>query len=873
MDSIFRRPSTAARRWLAGPAGADADGVLTDEYQLTNVNAVGAKLPPVTDEPQLDDLCNVDLSYNPAGESVPELGPTDHLDLAGLPARAELGPGGTDPGPADPYLGPVGPDLIDVPLSGPNFDPAGESAPNSVPLIISTSLAYLRGLNSAPAALTPALLILTSVPLVLTSAPLVLTPAPLVLTSVPLVLTSAPAALTPAPLVLNSTPLVLTPAPAALTPAPLVLNSTPLVLVLNSTPADPGPAGPYPYLGAAGPELDPAGPDPGPAGTYLDPAGPDLGAAVGPVPDVGADGDRGEYDRGTTSYRTSREEGTSCEPSTPGQSKKRARTQDSQILAFKQKHSVRPIPTACLNRKCRFECTSHISQAQRENINTTVNSLPRDARLQWYATHVTDETPTLTDSPPLTDVASARRRLIVYRLPLENGRNQRVCKEFCLTTMGFSEASDGVVLTAVGKLSPKRDERGRASPAGVKLLATELKQHIERYHPLTPHYRYLHAPNRRYLPIDLSVPTMYRHLVEEKGRICSMERFRQAVREANIGFTRLAGEECEICKAFHLHLSSCTDHETCQVCQDHASHLDRAERARAEYARDRSRPRTADEMVVSADMMRIAVLPILPHKTCVFTSRLIAYNETFVSLGGGKGQGVCIVWHEGVAGRDAPDVASTFMKFAELHRHAASLTFWVDNCSAQNKNWTFLTALQNMVNRTDVALNTVTVKYLEKGHTSMSADAIHQVVNKFLSKAVVEDFSDFVKICERSGRVVEMSPGDFRDLVNGVSTAKLTRLAGGDMRPMLRDIKVVQARRGDDRLFLKTRHGSPSWAAYDLFKTTYDPTTQPNRRAVARGVNKDKLDRILKVLAPLMTPYKREFWESLQGNKVRDLAG
>ena len=118
-----------------------------------------------------------------------------------------------------------------------------------------------------------------------------------------------------------------------------------------------------------------------------------------------------------------------------------------------------------------------------------------------------------------------------------------------------------------------------------------------------------------------------------------------------------------------------------------------------------------------------------------------------------------------------------------------------------------------------------------------------------------------------------MSLGDFRDLVNGVSTAKLTRLAGGDMRPMLRDIKVVQARRGDDRLFLKTRHGSPSWAAYDLFKTTYDPTTQPNRRAVARGVNKDKLDRILKVLAPLMTTYKREFWESLQGKRVRDLAG
>ena len=639
------------------------------------------------------------------------------------------------------------------------------------------------------------------------------------------------------------------------------------------TGPDPGPAGltgpdPGP-AGLTGPDPSPvdlAEPDPaGLTGPDLGPAGVDSDSAVGPFPDLGAAGDGG----GSPSTGCG---GDTSEPA-PEQCKKRARTHAAQILAFKQKHNVRPAPLACCKGTCRLECVSHVSNTRREHINKTVNSLSRDARLQWYATHATDETPTVTDSPPLTNGASARRRFIVYRLPLESGKQQRVCKEFFLTTLGYSEGNDGPVLAAVGMLSPKRDGRGRASPHGVKLLAAELKEHIERYRPLTPHYRYLHAPNRRYLPIDLSASTMYRHLVEEKGRVCSLERFRQAVREANIGFTRLAGEECEICKAFHLHVSTCTEHDTCQVCRDHASHLDRAERARAEYARDRERPRDEDELVVSADMMRIAVLPIMPHKTCVFTSRLIAYNETFVPLGGGKGKGVCVVWHEGVAGRDAPDVASTFMKFAELHRDATSITFWVDNCSAQNKNWTFLSALQHMVNRTDMALNKVTVKYLEKGHTSMSADSVHQVVNKFLSKALVEDFADYIKVCERGGSVVIMSPNDFREVSNGVSTAKLTRLAGGDLRPMLRKIKVAQVRRGDGRLFLKTSHGSPTWAAYDIFKTTFDPMTQPDRRMVARGVNKDKLQKIISVLTPLMMPYKRQFWEGLQGKKVRDLAG
>lgn len=53
-----------------------------------------------------------------------------------------------------------------------------------------------------------------------------------------------------------------------------------------------------------------------------------------------------------------------------------------------------------------------------------------------------------------------------------------------------------------------------------------------------------------------------------------------------------------------------------------------------------------------------------------------------------------------------------------------------------------------MVNRDDLALETVTVKYLEKGHTSMSADAIHQVVNKFLLKSSVQNFDDYAKVCE-----------------------------------------------------------------------------------------------------------------------------
>ncbi|KAF0313435.1 40S ribosomal protein S3 [Amphibalanus amphitrite] len=168
--------------------------------------------------------------------------------------------------------------------------------------------------------------------------------------------------------------------------------------------------------------------------------------------------------------------------------------------------------------------------------------------MQWYATHVRDITPIVTDSPPLTNTASAKRRIIAYRLPVAGEQvDRRVCKEFCLTTLGFAANNDGPIISAVGRLIPKQDGRGRAANPVAARLEDELQRHIERYRPMAPHYRYLHAPRRRYLAPDLNAAVMYQQLVEEKGKICSYERFRKALRSANVSFARLGQEECEIC--------------------------------------------------------------------------------------------------------------------------------------------------------------------------------------------------------------------------------------------------------------------------------------------------------------------------------------
>ena len=67
---------------------------------------------------------------------------------------------------------------------------------------------------------------------------------------------------------------------------------------------------------------------------------------------------------------------------------------------------------------------------------------------------------------------------------------------------------------------------------------------------------------------------------------------------------------------------------------------------------------------------------------------------TFAPLGGKKGgKPVGIIWHEALCGRKDEDVTSTYVKFIKEKRDCVKFTFWADNCSTQNKNWTLFTTL------------------------------------------------------------------------------------------------------------------------------------------------------------------------------------
>lgn len=103
-----------------------------------------------------------------------------------------------------------------------------------------------------------------------------------------------------------------------------------------------------------------------------------------------------------------------------------------------------------------------------------------------------------------------------WHLPVD-GKDVNVCEFFFLATLGFTPENDKPVLTAIGSgLTDPPDKRGKATPAN-KLDREIIVRRIMPYKPVTPHYQYLHAPNRRYLPAELNKPIMFRHFQEDHG--------------------------------------------------------------------------------------------------------------------------------------------------------------------------------------------------------------------------------------------------------------------------------------------------------------------------------------------------------------------
>lgn len=162
-------------------------------------------------------------------------------------------------------------------------------------------------------------------------------------------------------------------------------------------------------------------------------------------------------------------------------------------------------------------------------------------------------------------------------------------------------------------------------------------------------------------------------------------------------------------------------------------------------------------------------------KNSYFVNRLVVFHETFANLRA-KGENKCILWHEAVMGRNAPDVMSAYYNvLIRLEDNIKHILFWADNCTAQNKNWTLFTAFAIFVNE-NWGPETITFRYFEPGHSTMKADSIHGHISKKWNKTEeILDFEDLEKLIKESNKfnkLVTLHADDFKKFENGCMQRK-----------------------------------------------------------------------------------------------------
>ncbi|XP_031356311.1 uncharacterized protein LOC116180454 isoform X2 [Photinus pyralis] len=483
-----------------------------------------------------------------------------------------------------------------------------------------------------------------------------------------------------------------------------------------------------------------------------------------------------------------------------------------------------------------------------------------------------------TVQPALGQPSYRRQNSLSYYLKDEDGNIIEVCKENFTSTLGYCTNNDRVIRTVLkaenNALMPLDDRRGSHTPAN-KLDKSIVIDHINSFAPSIAHYRREHAPLRLYLPTDLNANIMYKHFQNIYGETwCSYDYYRTTLRDLNISFVKLGHEDCFVCEKSDLHFKS-TDHkknslnEICVDCKQYERHILKAQQAREQYKADGAAANANGKPVFSGDLQKVIMLPRFESlKDVIFAQRLVAFHETFAPVGTkSKRKPLAILWHEAITGRSRVDIISTFYRFFLHNRDEPDIVLWLDNCSAQNKNWALYSMFAYVVNCKELSLDKLQVKYFEPGHTFMSADAFHHQVEKSLKeKHKVLDFNDFIECVKKSNSgkvdVAEMKLHDFLNWKDLASQYKITRATP---RPYLKDIVYIEFNRGSLNMKYKQNFADELLIEVSFLtkKAEREKLSLPEPKTNPRGFPSLRKKSILENLSPIIPSSRLIFWQQL----------
>lgn len=548
-----------------------------------------------------------------------------------------------------------------------------------------------------------------------------------------------------------------------------------------------------------------------------------------------------------------------------------------EIVKLKMKN---PFIEETCGEKCRRDC-GLFSIEERKSIWNKYWGIPYNLRRNFLnkCTRIQEvKRRRVTETNP--DPKYRKNETRLYFLP-KNNEEINVCRSFFLKTLGHKTDA---VLTELSRAIKRKQMYGEVKEnrggKKSKINRNSMETHILSYQPAVSHYRRSNAPLARYLPRTLSITIMYKDYKTkypvEKG---SMELYRQKVKDMNISLKFPKGDRCGDCAMYEEETKKYSEDEVPipdDIQVNYMNHKTKADKAIKKYQEDASKENTNSVRYYSIDLQKVMLLPDMPKvKDSYFLSRLVAFNLTLSPLQKKTiTKSCCILWHEAFAGRDANNIVDALVTFIEKERDLQHLNLWCDNCTSQNKNWIIYTALVSIVNSIFTSLESVTIKYLTKGHTHMSADGVHgNIESQIRRQDAVYDFDDYKNVISKCRKNIEVL--EVQKSYEWTKKKRAPRRNQKEADPLisflLGPLVEVKFINGSKNMFYKYDFDEP-YQELDFLMKKHDIRVLPRMLDTPRGIKESKKEGIVKKLVPLMPMNRRDFWLQLPtSNDSQDL--
>lgn len=321
-----------------------------------------------------------------------------------------------------------------------------------------------------------------------------------------------------------------------------------------------------------------------------------------------------------------------------------------------------------------------------------------------------------------------------------SGQRRRVCKKMFVSTLGIGDwcalnwAKGGYTQADTEGQTHSNARRSGAGHEFIRSFLQDLPKVPPRYCRSTTSKQYLE-------PVFQSMVDLHavycRAAAEKNVTPLSRQVFADDFKRLNLGIYHTKKDQCNICCAFKA--GNLPDEEW-------QHHLLQKEEAQTEKLSDQSKA-SNKIMVLCMDLQALLSCPKLKasNNTLYYKTKLEVHNFTVYNML--THSATCYVWHEGEGSLSASEFASCIVDYLSAHTEPDTFILWSDGCGCQNRN----AVLSNALLLFSMKKNKVVIqKYLEKGHTQMECDSVHNVIERRLRDQDVYLPAEYVNLMKRA---------------------------------------------------------------------------------------------------------------------------